>query len=145
MFELINRILGKDKPDWNGKLTDLIEQAQKNQENKTSKPDKSKDNKDNTTKQPTHKLNDYVGVFTHPGYGTFEVTMDGDHLRAHFGTIHSTLSHKQYDLFQFPYQMVGKQKMMDVQFKINMDGNIEKVAVSMELPEPIVFSQKADK
>lgn len=143
MFELMNRILDKDKPDWNQKLTDLIEQAQKNKES-PSESGKSKD-KQKAPKQPSHSLKDYVGVYTHPGYGTFEVMMDGDSLMAHFGTISSTLSHKKYDLFQFPYVMVGKQKMMDTQFKMDMDGDINKVAVSMELREPIIFKRKKDK
>lgn len=141
MFELINIILDKDKPDWNKKITGLFDQAQKNQESETSKPEKSKDNQDKAAKKPSHPIKDYVGTYINPGYGTFEVTMNGDRLIAHFGTINSTLRHKHYDVFKFNYIMVGNKKAMNAQFKMDMDGNIEEVIIPMEQAEPIVFTR----
>lgn len=136
MFELINRVLDKEEPDWNKKITDLIEQAQSRSQGNTSK-----DQENPTTPQPSHSLNDYVGTYTNPGYGTLKVTIDGDSLVAHFGKITNTLNHQKYNVFQFSYMMTGSERMLKAQFKMDMNGTINKVAIPMGPPEPIVFTR----
>jgi len=139
MFELMDRILDKDTPDWNQKITNLINWSPEKNNTSQTKPTKSGKH---SSPPPSHSLEDYIGTYTHPGYGTFDVTMEGDNLVAHFGTINSTLYHKKYDLFQFSYMMVGNEKTMNAQFKMDMNGDIVEVAVPMELAEPIVFTRE---
>jgi hypothetical protein len=138
MFELMDRILDKDTPDWNQKITNLINWPPEKGNKSHTKPTKHSKH----SSPPSHPLEDYIGTYTHPGYGTFDVTMEGDNLVAHFGTIKSTLYHKKYDLFQFSYMMVGNEKTMNAQFKMDMNGDIVEVAVPMELAKPIIFSRE---
>lgn len=139
MYELIDRMLDTDAVDWNQRVTDQYEQM-------TAQADESAaaDSQRVSDTQPSHALSDYVGRYTHPGYGAFAVTMDGDSLTGRYGAFSSTLRHKHYDVFTMRPEVTGNEQAFNVHFKTGIDGTIEAVAISLEpAVAPIVFARTA--
>ena len=53
-----------------------------------------------TNTQPGHPLDDYVGVYSHPGYGAITISRDGTGLRMKFMTLDFPLEHYHFDVFR---------------------------------------------
>ena len=139
MYELIDRMMGDDSVDWNARITSQYEQMRAAAESGSSA---------DTTRiadtQPSHPLADYVGQYVHPGYGTFEVTMEADSLVGRYGTFSSTLRHAHYDVFELHPEIGGGEQTFQVQFEMAMDGTIEEAIIPLEpAVDPIVFARTA--
>jgi len=137
-YELIDQLLGREGRDWNQRILDFVEEQEA--EADTAESDTSAAPPDTTAAPgPSHSLEDYVGQYEDPGYGTFEVTMEGDSLAGRYGTFSSTLRHQHYDVFEL---RPGDGPTFKVRFEMGMDGSIEKVTIPLE-PEvdPIVFTR----
>jgi CubicO group peptidase (beta-lactamase class C family) len=142
MYELVDRILGRDGPDWNQRIADFYAQQA---EPDTARADTAAARPDTTTASPTHPLGDYVARYTHPGYGAFEVTMEGDSLVGRYGSFRSTLRHDRYDVFELHPEVGGNEQTIKVQFEMAMDGTIDEAAIPLEpAVDPIVFMRTAD-
>jgi len=142
MYELVDRILGRDGPDWNQRIADFYAQQA---EPDTARADTAAARPDTTTAPPTHPLGDYVARYTHPGYGAFEVTMEGDSLVGRYGSFRSTLRHDRYDVFELHPEVGGNEQTIKVQFEMAMDGTIDEAAIPLEpAVDPIVFMRTAD-
>jgi CubicO group peptidase (beta-lactamase class C family) len=139
MYELIDRMLGDDTVDWNARITSQYEQMRARAESGSSV-----DTTRVTDTQPSHPLDDYVGQYTHPGYGTFEVTMDADSLVGRYGQFSSTLRHARYDVFELHPEIGGGEQTFPVQFEMAMDGSVDEVVIPLEpAVDPIVFTRSA--
>jgi hypothetical protein len=140
-YELIDRVLGRKGPNWNQRILDFYDAQQSG----TAEPDASETALDTTAAPgPSHPLEDYVGQYTNPGYGTFKVAMEGDSLTGHYGTLGSTLRHVRYDVFEvhgISPSPLGR-PTFKVRFETGMNGSIDKAAIPLE-PEvdPIVFTR----
>jgi CubicO group peptidase (beta-lactamase class C family) len=103
-YEIFDRLLGINPPDWSKRYL--------THEGKAEKAAKARSEKlkshiiPNT--QPSHPLEDYLGTFSHPGYGSLKVEAiqkpeDEDtsvSFDVHFNLIALTLKHVQYDTFE---------------------------------------------
>ncbi len=139
MYELIDRMLGDDTVDWNARIADQYEQMRA-----AAEAGSSADTTHAADTQPSHALDDYVGQYTHPGYGTFEVTMDADSLVGRYGQFSSTLRHARYDVFELHPEIGGGEQTFPVQFEMAMDGSVDEVVVPLEpAVDPIVFTRAA--
>ncbi len=139
MYELIDRMLGDDTVDWNARITSQYEQMQA-----VAESGQAADTARVADTQPSHPLDDYVGQYAHPGYGTFEVTMDADSLVGRYGSFSSTLRHAHYDVFELHPEVGGGEQTFQVQFELAMDGSVEEAIIPLEpAVDPIVFTRTA--
>jgi hypothetical protein len=53
-----------------------------------------------TGTSPSHPLDDYVGTYTHPGYGPMTISKDGSGLRVKFMSLDLALEHYHFDTFR---------------------------------------------
>ncbi|HET6253005.1 MAG TPA: serine hydrolase [Puia sp.] len=98
----------------------------------------------------THSLNDYTGIYSNPGYGSFEITAKDDSLFASFPLHTWWLKHYHYDVFQ-PFDKDPKEGIdttddgdnLRLQFDMDAAGSITNVAVNLEaaLSKPIIFTR----
>jgi len=140
LYELLDRLAGQDGPDWEKRIGSFFEQRQASSdtsqtEGLASSPDESA--------APSHSLAEYTGRYTNPGYGAFEVTMEGDSLEGRYGTLSSRLRHEHYDVFKLP-EIPLPGGALTVRFETAMDGSIDKVSIPLEPSlDPIVFTRTA--
>jgi len=139
MYELIDRMLGVDGPDWNervGKRWDEMTAA--------AEASRGPDTQRKEGTEPSHMLDAYVGSYEHPAYGRFTVTMEGDSLVGQYGPVSNTLRHYHYDVFTIHSRIAGEEMTMKAHFEAGMDGTIDQVALPMEPTiDPIVFERVA--
>ena len=77
---MADRMLGVSKTDWNKTLKDSQDKARAEQ--KEAKKEAVSDQVLGT--KPSHSLTAFTGAYSHPGYGSFDINIDGDALFAHF-------------------------------------------------------------
>ena len=100
----------------------------------------------------THPPADYAGIYSNPGYGSFEVSLQQDSLFARFPLHTWWLRHSRYDIFD-PYDKDPKTGIdttdgdegtgILLQFGMDPAGSIINVAINLEasLGRPIVFTR----
>ena len=142
---IADKLLGKPYFNWNDYLRNnylkIKQQAQAAQKTKTSAK------KPNT--KPSHPLKDYEGLYSNPGYGTFDVFLRNDSLFAQTSRNFIWLQHYHYDVFT-PY--LSNEQPLDtteennfkIQFNTGVNGDIESLnAIGFEAPSiPLVFNKK---
>jgi len=144
LYELVDRVLDREGQDWNQRISDFY--AQQQAEPDTAQSDTTEASSDTTaTPGPSHPLDDYVATYSNPGYGPFEVTMEGDSLVSRYGRFSGTLRHEQYDVFELHAGDDGSEQTFKVHFEMAMDGTIDEAKIPMEPSiDPIVFTRTAD-
>jgi len=93
---LIDRVLDLPYIDWNKELKDRRDKAIKDQKEASVE---SASNKESGTRH-SHYLIDYTGIYSHPGYGEFTISVEGDSLYANFPLNKLLLRHYHYDVFE---------------------------------------------
>lgn len=98
--------------------------------------------------KPSHELAAYEGVYTHPGYGPFEVYIENDSLKARAGFRNLWLRHYHYDVFGIqPFENEDgidttkfEEPPIKIVFHTGSSGKIESLSQRLEgTLEPIVF------
>jgi hypothetical protein len=136
---IIDRLLGKADVDWIEKSKIQREQI------KQALKEPSEEN--GTNASLIRPLDDYVGYYEHPAYGSIQVKQEGDRLAACYGEVTIALSHKCYDIFngKILEPLFGDQNRMKVAFSDDSSGEICELSVPLEMAvKPIVFQKKAD-
>lgn len=142
---IADRMLGLKNYDWESDLFTARKKADSTA--KTSQTASSSNRKLNT--KPSHNLNDYTGLYTNKGYGTFEVIVKSDSLFALLPEHTWWLNHYHYDFFE-PFEKnnegIDTSNHSDpIQFNLNAAGDIESAGITFSsLPKPIIFT-RADK
>ncbi len=99
--------------------------------------------------RPTYPLNKYVGKFTNPAYGEFEVSLQGGKLRWQHHGFQGALQHYHYDVFDMEGNPDDRGKHRDifcrelVKFQDSATGTIESLSFSRSMPSDIQFSRVA--
>lgn len=99
----------------------------------------------------THNISDYTGIYSNPGYGSFEISAKDDSLFASFPLQTWWLKHYHYDVFE-PFDKDPKEgidtsdeagETLRLQFNMDAAGNINGVAINLEaaLAKPIMFTR----
>lgn len=140
--QLSDRVLGLEPRDFRAlvkrKLDARVEQAKGGEKEAASLR--------RTGTQPSRALDDYVGSYEHPGYGTVRVTRAGDGLRVDLHGLATDLEHWHHDVFACK-KGGGEEAMAGtkLQFLLDFDGEIEAVRAVLEpsVP-PIVFQRGPD-
>jgi CubicO group peptidase (beta-lactamase class C family) len=100
--------------------------------------------------KPSHDLDDFVGEFGHPGYGTIEVIRDGKSLAMQYGTIRMPLEHWNYDVFNVVDTNDSDSEIIPEDLRINFQGDTRGRVRWLHAPfepfvEPIRFVRQPSK
>lgn len=133
-------LLGYDDMDW------ILHNMQKWQSLKIHQQEKRKEKeaKRHLDTQPSLSLEDYVGEYQHPGYGTMKISLQNNQLFARYYRLTLPLTHWEYDIFEISDDVeeptfIGR----NLYFVLDAQGKIQalKVAFEPSLP-PIEFERK---
>ena len=91
-------------------------------------------------------LDAYAGQYDHPGYGTLTITVDGDTLRPHLGTMDMSLAHRHYETFDLEWHELGDQShVFPLMFASDPDGDITALTIPFEPSVgPLRFDRRPD-
>lgn len=142
-LEVIDRILELPNHDW---FKDGVESIRKNKEStKETKLNEDRMRKKGTC--PCHPLEEYVGVYEHPGYGKVTVELIDGKLEANYNDLIFVLGHWHYDVFsvaQEKQDMIVSIEGTKFTFCNNSNGDIGSLIVPFEpSADDIVFTKKS--
>ena len=136
-YNLVDRLLGLDQTDWNGRL--LSDYSKRKKSNKKARAKVRLDQIKGTS--PTHALKDYSGTFTNKVYGDFKIDYNNDSLYFNFRNRILPLKHYHYNRFETPNdEDFGK---WSINFNISAQGEINKAKISIDEGE-VIFTKKVD-
>lgn len=134
-YEIADIMLGLDKTDWHRKTLDwrannIIGYKKWMKENKkVIIPDK----------EPSHKLESYIGVFENEIYGNITIKLVDKQLWFKFYNFNFPLTHVHYDLFETPeHEQYGQ---YNISFLINLEGQIDQIQMDMDKPD-VLFTRR---
>lgn len=137
-LNVFDRLLGLDQVPWSARYKEIRDKRKADAGKRVAKPDK--DRKLGT--KPSHPLEDYVGDYVHPAYGTLTVLKEGDGLRAKRYDVTFAAAHYHYDVFELTSE-TGKLK---ASFTLDLKGNVASVSVPFASGvKDIVFMRAPDK
>ncbi len=138
--EVIDRVLGLEPIDWNGRVKAEFDKLKHAQEEAEQKSDG--DRKPDT--QPSHPIEAYAGDYAHPGYGLFRVEVKDGKLIGNFNTMDFPLEHYHYDIFDF--KITSLDMPFKATFQTDLKGNIGSLSIPFEASvKEIVFTRQPDK
>ncbi|MEO8726911.1 MAG: serine hydrolase [Acidobacteriaceae bacterium] len=141
-YDIFDNMLGLDQVDWSDRYHQL-EAKQKAAEEGAKKAGVTS-RKSGT--HPSHDLQDYVGHFENPGYGTLTIRSAENGFVGKLNEISFPLQHYHYDVFEVPENAAEGLSEVKLRFLTNMDGDIDSIAAPLEDAAPeIVFTRVAEK
>lgn len=139
-----DRLLNLPYFDWNTDLKRTSDSAKA----KAKQAEKLKSSSQKANTQPSHSLKDYEGIYQHPGYGSFEISLVNDSLFAQMGKDLMWLRHYHYDIFEpfgkTPGETIDttEKSPFKLQFHMNEAGDISMVTQQLEAGlEPFKFTK----
>ena len=130
--------LGLDETPW---TTRLLDQRLKSKKADTEARAKAGSDRVPNTK-PSHALDDFVGDYEHPAYGTLRISRAGEGLQFEFHKFKMPLAHFHYDRFDTPNdERFGS---FSVNFRTNPQGDIDTAVISLDEAEA-AFIRKPDR
>ncbi len=140
---IADKMLKVEEYDWNNQLKAELDTALAQEQRAVQ--DVTTQKKLGT--QPSHILQDFVGSYAHPGYGTFELEVHKDSLIAQFPTKRFWLRHFHYNIFEFlELTLSGVDSIITegtkLNFTTNLLGDISSAEFELEpTVKPIVFKR----
>lgn len=128
------------------RVEQALEKYRESQKNEADGEQKLEEERVQDT-QPSHKIEDYVGVYEHPGYGAMRIQLSDGQLSSVYNNIFTSLTHWHYDTFSGTKDQVEYPVFKGVKFtfQTGSGGNIIALSVPMEPKvNDIVFKRKAD-
>ena len=139
---LADRLLGVPPVDWDG------EALGKKAKNKTAAKE-AKTKKDTVRRHgtsPSHTLDEYAGLYEHPGYGIVKIDLRDGKLNFAYNNIEAPLEHWHFEVWNAlknPKDPAFEDQK--VQFLTNVKGYVDGLAVSFEPSlKAIVFTLRPD-
>jgi CubicO group peptidase (beta-lactamase class C family) len=120
-FPIIDRLLNLSYTDWNNRIWQEYEKSRIARD--SFKDSVLKTQVKNTS--PSHPLNAFTGTYTHPAYGSINISTSGNQLIFSFRKQKSLLSHFHYN--QFTTKEEDDVPIFRVNFIINSKGEIDKL------------------
>jgi hypothetical protein len=137
-YNVYDRILKKNQIAWSKRIKEQQEKAKKAAEKAKKKKTRVPGTK------PSHKLADYTGTFSNPGYGEMSIKIEKDQLVATFNNLKLRGTHFHYDYFEF-VQDDNEQQQVLCSFLTDTKGNISKILAPLQPgAKDIVFTRVAD-
>jgi hypothetical protein len=147
LAEMVNRhaadrLLGLSTIDWSGE--ELTKKAKGKAAAKLAKSKKETVRRPGTS--PAHKLEEYAGLYEHPGYGIIGIELKEGKLGFRYNGIEAPLEHWHFEVFHAlknPKDPAFEDQK--VQFLTNVKGDVEGLAVAFEPRlKPIIFLIRPD-
>jgi len=136
-YNLVDRLLGLEITDWNGRL--LKDYKERKELGKEARSQEGFDLVTDT--KPTHNIQAYVGTFSNEAYGEFKVEHKQDSLFFNFRRTELPLEHYHYNRFDTPNdEDFGK---WTVNYNISPQGEIDNAVVSIDEGQ-VLFVKKPD-
>jgi CubicO group peptidase (beta-lactamase class C family) len=138
----IDRILGLEAVDWVG---DAVKRMAEGEEI-GKKAEQKKATRRRPGTKPSHKLEEYAGVYNHPGYGDLEVQLKGTQLAFVYNRIATPLEHWHYETFSGLEAPDPTFKDFKLTFITDVDGNVSALKAAFEptLDQDIVFVKRPE-
>jgi hypothetical protein len=90
-------------------------------------------------------LGDYAGVYEHPAYGAFDVTVEGDGLTTDFHGLRNVVSLVHRDGDAWDFRLDDFDSAIPLVFRSGLTGEVDALAVALEpTVDPIVFTRKPE-
>ena len=122
-LNIYDRLLGLDQVPWSGRYMEIRDKSKAQAEKRKAEVDKDR----KTGTRPSHPLEDYVGDYVHPAYGTLTVLKDGDGLRATRCGMTFAATHYHYDVFDLASEETGLK--LKASFALDLKGNVASVSI----------------
>ncbi|PGE99323.1 penicillin-binding protein [Bacillus pseudomycoides] len=137
--QIYDELLGLETIDWHKRaIEDTAELKKMMKEVNQSLPEQVKET------VPSHALEDYIGTFEHPAYGTLEVYKQNEELYLQFTELKVRLHHHHYDMFYATLDLF--QIEMNVLLAYEMDIKGEFQTIQLHVPvmlstQPLTFTK----
>jgi len=138
---IFDRLLGLENRDWIGESA-----KQRAIRLKAGKEAEQKGRSRRILKtRPAHELNQYIGTFTHPGYGDLTVAIKGKALAFTYNNIFTPLEHWHYETFNGLKSDDPTFEDIKLNFGTDVNGRVAWLEAQFEPSlEPMRFVKKAD-
>jgi hypothetical protein len=139
-YYIIDRLEGWPERDWCGEF--LAQYSAAGAANSSAQMSADGDRVLNT--KPSHKLEDYAGVYENPGYGEIRISLSKGKLDFTYNKLSAPLEHYHYDIFRIdPHQPIAGG--LRLQFGMGLDGRINGLEAQLEpTVAPLKWTRKAD-
>jgi CubicO group peptidase (beta-lactamase class C family) len=124
-YYIYDKLLGYEYTNWNEKLKIEAEKMFKLMTTDNNTVIESQ--KENIL--PSRSLEEYIGIYEHPGYGTARIELQENILKLTYNNIEYTLKHKCYDIFIISFMEFYT---IPVTFNYNNTGAIISVSIPFE-------------
>jgi CubicO group peptidase (beta-lactamase class C family) len=133
-YYIIDQLLDLEPVDWHGR--NLGQQETLAEIEKASETlERVKGTK------PSHKLEDYAGVYESRGYGTIQIEQNDDELLIVYHSFASPLEHWHYDVFKPTEGLLADSDIL-IEFHTNLQGDIFRLSAPFEASvSPIIFEK----
>jgi len=143
-YDINDRMLGLEPLDWSKRELDRYLAFKKSDQEAREKNYVPR--RENT--QFSHPIDEYVGEYSNPAYGTIEVARaanDRD-LKITFHTMQSTAQHWHYDVWRVPHDPLDLLQETEIMFNTGWQGDISSLSCSLEPNvHDIVFTRMPDR
>jgi CubicO group peptidase (beta-lactamase class C family) len=94
---------------------------------------------------PVRPVEDYVGVYHHPGYGDLRVTSQDGKLRGSYGLLEGVINHRHLEVFDLVVPVNGEDMPFAVQFTHDLEAEVDGLRIPIEAAlAPIRFEKQPD-
>ena len=131
---VFDELLGLEPVDWNARAHEQIAEGEARADERRDKVEAERV----PDTAPSHRLEDYTGVYVHPGYGTVEVSVGEAGLEIAFDQFKAGLKHYHYDVFELAGDALPEADRSQgvlqglAAFRMSKQGKIISVALPLE-------------
>jgi len=144
-YNINDRLLGLEQVDFNKRQHDrylAFKKAEDDARDKNYVP-----RRENT--QFSHAIDEYVGEYSHPAYGTVQIeraaNSDKD-LKLTYHTMQSTAQHWHYDVWRVPHNPLDLLQETEIMFNTDWEGNVASLSCALEPNvKDIVFARMPER
>jgi hypothetical protein len=138
-YNVFDRFLGGKAVAWNARMKERRAEFRQGE-----KRGKEKTRSDRVLRtRPSHKPEDYVGTYRHPGYGPIRVERDGQKLRVFYNNMELDVRHYHYDVFHLTLERFDFRILAT--FGTDTRGAIATLSLPLEATlNAIVFERQPD-
>lgn len=135
-FHVYDRLLGMPERDWSRHYLDKRAELDAALERQRKADNENR----KLGTRPSHPIEDYPGLYSHPAYGDLRVVRKELGLAFTFNGLSGDLDHWHYDTWNLP---AGRLRGLKLTFQANVLGDIDRIAVPLEAGAPdIVFTRR---
>jgi CubicO group peptidase (beta-lactamase class C family) len=141
ILEIVDRYLGDEPTPWIEKISTLEKMALSGE----AQAEQEFLEKQIKNTSPSHPLEHYAGVFTHPAYGKIVLELKDGSLAGTYNQYPVSLHHYHYDVFQMNLDDLRRGFKFPLQFHSDQNGIIHKLLLPLEPNTPEIEFTREEK